>query len=89
MLRDRIKLAKEILSHEWIIFISIDDNEYPRLKEILEEIYEQDYTDIFVWRRSGFGRYGKMKNVTTFRKDHEYVAVAFKEVLNMNKALFL
>ena len=32
-----------------------------------------------VWRKSGDGRYGKMKNTTTFRNDHEYVLVAYKD----------
>ena len=40
---------------------------------------------LMVWRKSGYGRDGKMKNTTTFRKDHEYVMVCFRRAKRLNK----
>ena len=38
----RLRLAKKLLSNEGSLFVSIDDNEYPRLIMLLEEIYGED-----------------------------------------------
>ena len=37
----RLKLARELLTKDGVIFISIDDNEYPRLIMLLENIFEE------------------------------------------------
>ncbi len=42
MMYPRLKLLKELLSEEGIIFISIDDNEQSNLKSILDEIFGED-----------------------------------------------
>lgn len=82
----RLKLAKDLLKEDGVIFISIDDNEQANLKIICDEIFGEDKTDTIIWRKSGDGRDGKMKNTTTFRKDHEYIIVAFKNVALLNKS---
>ena len=38
----RLQLTKKLLSKEGILFVSIDDNEYPRLVILLEEIFGED-----------------------------------------------
>jgi adenine-specific DNA-methyltransferase len=38
-----------------------------------------------IWKKSGFGRDGKMKNTTTFRKDHEYIMACYKIDKKLNK----
>jgi len=35
----RLKLAKDLLTKDGVIFVSIDDNEYPRLVMLLENIF--------------------------------------------------
>lgn len=86
MLYPRIKLAKYLLKDDGVMFISIDDNELLNLLEICNEIFGEDYVDLMIWRKSGIGRDGKMKNTTTFRKDHEYVVVCFNRQLKLNKS---
>ena len=81
----RLKLARDLLTDDGVIFISIDDNEMASLKLMCDEIFGDKNVDCFVWHKSGDGRYGKMKNTTTFRNDHEYVLVAYKEVQKLNK----
>ena len=76
MMYPRLKLLADLLDKEGVIFVSIDENELTHLLKIMEEIFES--VDVIIWKKSGDGRYGKMKNVTTFRKDHEYIIVGYK-----------
>ncbi len=87
MIYSRIKLGRNLLSKDGVMFISIDDNEMPNLLKICEELFGKDSVDVFIWRKSGVGRDGKMKNTTTFRKDHEYVIVCFKKEQLLNKII--
>lgn len=82
----RLKLAKDLLTDDGVIFISIDDHEIDNLVKICKEIFSNSNVDVMVWRKSGAGRDGKMKNTTTFRKDHEYIVVCFKNVQQLNKS---
>ena len=81
----RLRLAMDLLTDDGIIFISIDDNEQANLKIMCDEIFGRENVDCFIWRKTGSGRYGKMKNTTTFRKDHEYIIVAYKNIQSMKK----
>ena len=81
----RLQIAKKLLRNPSVLFVSIDDNEQAQLRLLLNEIFGEDNVDVMVWRKSGDGRDGKMKNTTTFRKDHEYVLVCFKGVKKLNK----
>jgi adenine-specific DNA-methyltransferase len=82
----RLLLARDLLSKDGVIFISIDDNEQANLKLLCDEIFGEENTEIMIWRKSGIGRDGKMKNTTTFRNDHEYIIVAYKQNKNLNKS---
>lgn len=82
----RLRIAKQLLKDTGVIFISIDDNEQAQLKLLCDQIFGQENIETMIWRKSGVGRDGKMKNTTTFRNDHEYVIVAFKQVKALNKS---
>jgi len=86
MMYPRLKLARELLSDDGVIFISIDDNEQACLKLLCDEIFGNDLVDMMIWRKSGISRDGKMKNTSTFRKDHEYINICFKKELYLNKS---
>ncbi len=46
----RIKLSKNLLSNDGVIFISIDKNEVAQLKLLMDEIFgEKNYIEIFSW----------------------------------------
>jgi adenine-specific DNA-methyltransferase len=85
MMYPRLKLARNLLSEDGVMFISIDDNEQVRLKQLCDEIFSENVEQM-IWRKSGTGRDGKMKNTTTFRNDHEYVIVCFKNNKALNKS---
>lgn len=69
------------------MFISIDDNEYSALKVLCEEIFQEDNVETLIWRKSGVGRDGKMKNTNTFRIDHEYILVCYIGQKSLNKLI--
>ena len=81
----RLQLARDLLKETGVIFISIDDHEQADLKILCDEIFSND-VETFVWRKSGIGRDGKMKNTTTFRNDHEYILVCYKAEHKLNKS---
>jgi len=52
---------------------------------LCDKIFGEDNVDTMIWKKSGFGRDGKMKNTTTFRKDHEYLIFCFNGENKLNK----
>lgn len=51
MMYPRLKLAKDLLSDDGVIFISIDDNEQANLKKICDEVFgENNFIVEFVWK---------------------------------------
>lgn len=52
MMYPRLKLAKDLLSDDGVIFISIDDHEVDNLKKVCEEIFgESNYVANLVWQK--------------------------------------
>lgn len=58
MMYPRLKLARELLREDGVIFISIDDNEVKNALNICSEIFgENNFIEIFVWEKTQhFGR---------------------------------
>lgn len=66
----RLRLAKDIMAHDGVILVSIDDNEYHHLKMLMDQVFAGMYRGTFVWKR----RSGTNKPVeTNLSVDHEYV----------------
>jgi len=53
MMYPRLKLIKELLSDEGVIFINIDDNEQANLKLLMDEIFGEENYKHFVWKKKG------------------------------------
>ena len=69
MMYPRLKLARNLLTDDGVIFISIDDNEQENLKKICNEIFgENNFINIFVWQ----ARTSK-QNDTDISGNHEYI----------------
>lgn len=79
MMYSRLKIARNLLSEDGVIFISIDENEYSNLNKICEEIFGEDNVETLVWEKVGDGDAGagRMKMVERFRTDHEYIIAAY------------
>lgn len=73
MMYPRLKLARNLLRDDGVIFVSIDDAEVYSLKKVCDEIYgEENFLATFVRRR----RMATGMKETPVSPDHEYV-VAF------------
>lgn len=52
----RVKLARDLLSEDGVIFISIDDNEQANLKLLCDEIFgEENFVGDFIWKSKSGG----------------------------------
>jgi len=75
MMYPRLKLARNLLKDDGVIFISIDDNEVANLRKLCDEIFGEDnFIAQFVW--SG-GRKNDSKLVSV---SHEYVLCYVKSI---------
>ncbi len=75
MIYPRLKLAKDLLTDDGVIFISIDDNEVENLRKLADEIFgSSNYLATFVWKRRSFSALDR-SNCST---DHEYVISYYK-----------
>ena len=73
----RLVLARELLSDDGIIFISIDDNEQANLKIICDEIFgEENFISEFVWKKKQGGGNDSSLVVT----EHEYINAYCKNI---------
>lgn len=88
MIYSRLKLAKELLSEDGVIFISIDDNEICNLKNICEEIFGSDnFVTQFIYEKTQhFGRqklntYSNAEYVLCYAKNLYNKTGKFKELL--------
>ncbi len=53
MIYPRLKLSRNLLRNDGVIFISIDENEYVNLKKVCDEIFgEKSYVATFIWRKT-------------------------------------
>jgi adenine-specific DNA-methyltransferase len=81
MMYPRLKLARNLLTEDGVIFISIDDNEVHNLRKVCDEVFgEGNHVGTFVWQsKKGGGSDSK-----TVVKDHEYV-ICFSKSINTVK----
>ena len=53
MMYPRLKLARDLLTDDGVIFINIDDNEQANLKRLCDEIFgEENFVEIFSWQKT-------------------------------------
>lgn len=75
MMYPRLKLLRDLLSEDGVIFVSIDDNEQANLKLIFDEIFgEQNLISQLVWKKKAGGG----SDTKYFASDHEYILVYAK-----------
>ena len=75
MIYPRLKVAKDLLSDDGVIFISIDDNEADNLKKVCDEIYgEQNFVACISWHRN----YASANDAKKFSNVIDYVLIYSK-----------
>lgn len=71
MMYPRLYIARNFLKEDGVILVSIDDNEYANLKNVMDEIYgEENMLGSFIWKRR---QKADNRNQNMVSSDHEYV----------------
>nr|WP_304099017.1 site-specific DNA-methyltransferase [Mitsuokella multacida] len=83
MLYPRLRLAKDLLSSDGVIFISIDDHEQENLKKICNEIFgANNFIGQFIWQRRTSPDMRKLVSTA-----HDYIITYVKDSSNINNAI--
>lgn len=70
MMYSRLLVARNLLSEDGLIFISIDDNEVHNLRKICDEVFgERNFVAELVWKSKS----GGANDSRLFAVDHEYI----------------
>lgn len=78
MIYSRLKIARNLLRDDGVIFISIDDNEVDNLKKICDDIFGADnFIEKIVWKN----KYGSGALTKGFANVHEYILCYSKNPL--------
>ena len=81
MMYPRLLLSWQLLKDDGLIFISIDDNEYAKLKMLCDEIFgENNFVSTIIWRKKNTGG---GSSATKIEIETEYVLI-FQKKFNMN-----
>ena len=79
MMYPRLKLARDLLSDDGVIFISIDDNEVENLKKICNEVFgESNFVAQLIWERA----YSPKNDAKYISNSHDYVLMIAKSIDN-------
>ena len=77
MIYPRLKVAKDLLSEDGVIFISIDDNEQENLKKVCDEVFgSRNYIAQLVWERA----YAPKNDARFISNSHDYILMFAKNI---------
>lgn len=77
MMYPRLKLARNLLRDDGVIFISIDDNEQSNLKKLCDEIFgEENFVSTIIWEKK-FAPQNDDKYITA---THDYILIYAREL---------
>ena len=77
MMYPRLKLAKDLLSEDGVIFIRLDDGEIDNLKKISDEVLgSQNYVGTVIWERA----FAPKNDAKYFSTSHDFVLVYAKNI---------
>ena len=83
MLYPRLKLAKDLLANDGVIFISIDDHEQENLRKICDEIFgSENFVGQFIWQRRTSPDMRKLVSTA-----HDYIVTYVKDKNNLSNAI--
>ena len=77
MVYPRLKLAKDLLTDDGVIFISIDDNEQENLKKCCDEVFGgQNFVAQLIWERA----FSPKNDARFVSNSHDYVLMYAKDI---------
>ncbi|WP_457887196.1 site-specific DNA-methyltransferase [Pseudomonas aeruginosa] len=72
MIYSRLRLARNLLRDDGVLFISIDDNEVDNLRKVCTEVFgEENFVAQIIWQKV----YSPKNTAYWFSEDHDYVLV--------------
>lgn len=76
MIYSRLRLARNLLRDDGVIFISIDDNEVDNLRKVCSEVFgEENFVAQIIWQKV----FSPKNSARWFSEDHDYVLVYAKQ----------
>ena len=77
MIYPRLKVARDLLTDDGVIFISIDDNEVENLRKVCDEVFgEQNFIATLVWERA----YSPKNDAKFISNSHDYILMFAKRI---------
>ena len=77
MIYPRLKVAKDLLREDGVIFISIDDNEQENLKKVCDEVFgSRNFIAELVWERA----YAPKNDARFVSNSHDYILMFAKNI---------
>lgn len=72
MMYPRLKLARNLLRDDGVIFVSIDDHEVQNLRQVMDEIFgSENFVATVIWQKV----YAPKNSAKHFSEDHDYIVV--------------
>ncbi|MGL2563270.1 site-specific DNA-methyltransferase [Helicobacter pylori] len=72
----RLKLVRDLLKEDGVIFISIDDNECANLKILCDEIFGEDnFVNTIIWEK----KYSPQNHTKWFSDNHDFILLYAKD----------
>ena len=79
MIYPRMRVAKDLLTDDGVIFISIDDNEDENLRKCCDEVFgEQNFVAQLIWERA----YAPKNDARFISNSHDYVLMYARDINN-------
>jgi adenine-specific DNA-methyltransferase len=75
MIYSRLRLARNLLRDDGVLFISIDDNEVDNLRKVCSEVFgEENFVAQIIWQKV----FSPKNSARWFSEDHDYILVYAK-----------
>lgn len=79
MMYPRLRVARDLLHDDGVIFISLDDNEVSNLRQLMNEVFgEENFLGTIIWKKKTNGN-----NMGYLPPVHDYI-IAFAKLANEN-----
>ena len=79
MIYPRLRLAKDLLTDDGVIFISIDENEIENLKKVCDDTFgEKNFVASVIWERA----FAPKNDAKYFSDSHDYIVIYAKNLID-------
>lgn len=76
MMTPRLKLLRDLLTDDGVIFVNIDDNEQHRLRQLMDELFgEENFITNVIWQK----KYTQSNDAEFFSENHDFILAYAKQ----------